>query len=316
LVFETKTAAASSAPPVHVRTMPNLPKAIGWTLVSVLAFALTAWSGRECGRHMSAMNMVFYRNIISLLILLATFRWLGISLASLRANKPWMQWGRALVHFCGQWCWMAALLLIPLIELISLEFTLPLWVALLAPAILGEKLTMPRIMAAVIGFTGVLVIVLGPVVVSGGSAAPSFNLGTALALICAVFFCFNLIGTRYLTRHDGPLTILMFMVVNNSILAFVLGLPTMSVPPAGVVPWILMLGVCSLVAHFALARALAYGEAVVVAPMDFLRIPLMVALGALVYHEPLHGIVLVGTALVLTGNIVNIWYEQRRWTAA
>lgn len=299
----------------RARTGADLPKAIFWTMVSVLAFTLTAWSGRECREYMSSIHMVFYRNFISLIILLAAFRWMGITLASLRTQQPWMQWGRALLHFCGQWAWMTALLLIPLIELISLEFTFPLWVALLAPLLLGEKMTSTRIFAAVIGFVGVLVIILGPAVLSGGTTSPSFSKGTMLALLCAVFFCLNMIGTRYLTRRDGALTILMFMVVNHTVLAFVLGFPTMRMPPQAAWIWVLLLGVSSLVAHFALARALAYADTVVIAPMDFLRIPLMVSLGALAYNEPLHAITLAGAALVVTGNGVNIWTEHRRKAA-
>lgn len=295
------------------RPAPDLWKAIFWAMVALLSFTVTAVSGREAGKHMSAMHMVFYRNAISLAILLIVFRYLGISFASLKTQQPWMQWGRALIHFCGQWSWMAALLLIPLIELMALEFTFPLLVALLAPLLLGERLTRARLIAAVLGFIGTLVIILGPYVLqSGGVAgAPSFNVGTLLAAGCAVCFAFNLIGTRYLTRKDGALTILMFMTVNHTILAFALGFSTMRLPALAHVPWIVLLGISSLVAHFALARALAFADAVVVAPMDFLRIPLMAGLGVLVYNEPLHAIAIAGTVLVLGGNIVNVWGERK-----
>lgn len=314
MTIDTTKKSAAAARPVYAGQTADLAKAIGWMLVSVLAFVLTAWAGRECGKHMTAMNMVFYRNFISLIILLVAFRWLGISLTSLRTKRPWMQWGRALVHFAGQWSWMTALLLIPLVELISLEFTFPLWVALLAPLLLGEQLTKPRIFAALMGFLGVAVIIIGPTLLSGGKVAPSFSLGTAMALSCAVFFCFNMIGTRYLTRYDSAQTILMFMVVNHSVMAFVLGYQTIKWPQGSLWLWVMMLGVCSLVAHFAIAKALVYADTVVVAPIDFLRIPLMVALGVLVYNETLQPIVLVGTLLVLAGNGVNIWQEHKRRT--
>lgn len=304
-------AAAASALTGSVRPRPDLLRAIVWTMVSVLAFTLTAWSGREAGKHMTAMNMVFWRNFISLLILLAAFRWLGITLTSLWPRRPWLHWGRAVIHICGQWTWMSALLLIPLIELMALEFTFPLWVALLAPLILGEKLTQTRILAAVLGFIGVLTIILGPTVLSGGRVAPSFNLGTMLALMCAIFFAINIITTRYLVRFDGPLTLLMFMTVNHSVMAFVLGIATVRIPTGTLALWVLLLGVSSLVAHFAIARALAYADTVVVAPLDFVRIPLMVALGVLVYNEPLQAIAVVGAVLVLAGNAINIWFERR-----
>ncbi len=304
--------AAAAALKGNVRQEPDLLKAVAWTMVSVVAFTLTAWSGREAGKHMTPMNMVFWRNFLSLVILLVAFRWLAIPLVSLWPTRPWLHWGRALVHICGQWSWMTALLMIPLIELMALEFTFPLWVALLAPLILGERLTRTRVLAAIMGFIGVLTIILGPTVLSGGQVAPSFSTGTAFALACAVFFSFNMIGTRYLVRYDGPLTLLMFMVVNHTIMAFVLGFSTMRLPQGTLIFWVLLLGVSSLVAHFALARALAYADTVVVAPLDFIRIPLMVMLGVLAYGEPIQAIALAGTLLVLTGNGINIWHEHAR----
>lgn len=313
------TKAAAHAATQAGRPTPDLWKAVFWSVVALFAFTMTAISGREAGRdgHVSAMHMVCYRNAISLIILLIAFRYLGISLSSLRTQQPWLQWGRALVHFLGQWSWMAALLLIPLIELMAIEFTFPLMVALFAPLILGEQLTRARIVAALLGFIGTLTIILGPFfsLQTGAVGGPTFNVGTLLAALCAVCFAFNVIGTRYLTRQDGPLTILMFMVVNHTVLAFVLGFPTMKMMPLALVPWILLLGVSSLIAHFAVAKALAYADAVVVAPMDFLRMPLMAGLGVMIYHEPLHMIALLGTALVLGGNIINVWSERNTMRA-
>ncbi len=280
-------------------------------MVSVAAFTVTAVSGRSLKPELSPMHMVFYRNALSLLILLVIFHRLGISLASLRSVQPWMQWFRALVHFLGQWTWMSALLLIPLIELMAIEFTFPLLVALLAPLMLGEQLTRTRIIAAVIGFLGTLTIILAPYLQKGtGLAGPTFNVGTLFAVACAVCFAFNLIGTRYLTKRDSSLTLLMFMAVNHTIMAGVLGAPTMKMPSAGAVPWILTLGVSSLIAHFALAKALTYGDAVIVAPLDFVRVPLMVMLGVMLYHEPIQAIAIAGTLFVVAGNGVNVWGEH------
>lgn len=296
----------------NVRPQPDLFKAVAWTMLSVAAFVLTAWSGREAGKQMTPMNMVCWRNFISLVILLAMFRWLGISLADLWPSRPWLHWGRALVHICGQWSWMTALVMIPLIELMALEFTFPLWTALLAPLILGERLTHTRILAAVLGFVGVLTIILGPTVLSGGNVMPSFSLGTALGIACAFFFCCNIIGSRYLLRFDGPLTLLMFMVVNHTVMAFLLSYSTMRIPTGTLALWVLLLGVSSLVAHFALARALAYADSVLVATLDFVRIPCMVLLGVLAYNEPITAVALAGTCIVLLGNGVNIWHENKK----
>lgn len=290
----------------------NLWKAIFWTMISVLAFTATAIAGRACRDHLSPVHMVFYRNFISLLILLVAFRYMGVAVSSLKSVQPWLQWGRALVHFLGQWSWMSALLLIPLIELMALEFTFPLIVAILAPVLLGEQMTRVRLMAALLGFAGTLVIIFAPYIgLQAGSVGPSLNIGTLLGAFCALCFACNLIGTRYLTRRDSPYTLLLFMTVNHTVLALLIGGWTMKVPPLSLVPWILALGVASLVAHFALARALTYADAVIVAPLDFVRVPLMVLAGYFIYSEQIQLLALLGTVLVIAGNGINVWGEYK-----
>lgn len=301
--METQKDAAPRAGSAPARGQQDIWKAVAWMGVALICFVLTAVAGRAAGQYMSAMHMVFWRNLVSVVILLVAFRFLGITLASLKSKQTGMQMLRAWIHFGGQWCWMQALLLIPLVELFSLEFTAPLWVAIIAPFLLGERLTTARITAAVLGFIGAMIII------RPGMA--SMSAGSLLAMACAFLFALNIIGTRYLTRYDGPLTIIMFMTVNHTVLAFILGFSTLKLPQLAAVPWVVLLGVASLFAHFGLAFALKHADAILVAPMDFMRLPMIAAIGMLFYNEPLEAIVLAGTAIVLMGNVVNLWGERR-----
>jgi drug/metabolite transporter (DMT)-like permease len=61
-----------------------------------------------------------------------------------------------------------------------------------------------------------------------------------------------------------------------------------------------------------MARALAIADAIVVVPLDFLRLPLIAAVGAFIYHEPLDWLVLVGGAVMFTGNLINIRAENKK----
>ena len=291
-----------AAPPL-VRNEQDILKALFWMGLSLLAFVLVTISVREAGRSMSAIHVMFYRSFISLIILLVGLRIYGIPLARLGTHMPGMQLARAFAHFLGQWSWMQALLLIPMVELFALEFTAPLWVAVLAPFLLGERLTVQRIVAAVIGFIGALVVI--------GPAATSMSLGSVLALFCAFMFSLNIIGTKYLLRHDTALTILLFMTANHTVMCFVVGARDMPWPDAYAGLWLLILGAASLAAHFALARGMSYADAIVVAPMDFMRLPFIAVVGIALYNEPLRPIVLLGTALVIAGNVVNLWGERR-----
>jgi drug/metabolite transporter (DMT)-like permease len=60
-----------------------------------------------------------------------------------------------------------------------------------------------------------------------------------------------------------------------------------------------------------MARALAIADAIVVVPLDFLRLPLIAAVGALIYHEPLDWLVLVGGGVMFAGNLINIRAEKK-----
>ncbi len=294
------------------RPEPSILKAIAWMTVALFAFTLTAIAMREVGKTMLSIEAMFYRSLVSLILLLIGLKLWGVTLASLRTRQPVMQMARALAHFAGQWSWMTAVVLIPLVELFAIEFTVPLWVAVLAPLLLGERLTVYRLAAAALGFLGVLVII------QPGST--SMSLGTVLAIFCAMMFALNLIGTRYLTRQDSALTIILFMTVNHTVLSFLIctvpalfsasarGLP---IPDGYAAIWLFTLGAASLAAHFGLARAISYADVIVVAPMDFMRLPLIALVGMLLYAEQPGVIVLIGAAIVLFANILNLWGERR-----
>ena len=296
-------AASRASAPHLVRNEPDLVKAMAWMGLSLLSFVLVTIAVREAGRSMSAIHAMFYRSLISLIILLVVLRIYQIPLARLGTHMPGMQFARGVVHFLGQWSWMHALLLIPMVELFALEFTAPLWVAVLAPVLLGERLTALRVLAAAIGFGGALVVI--------GPTASSMSLGTILALFCALMFALNIISTKYLLRHDTALTILLFMTANHTVMCFVVGAYNMPWPDFYAGCWLLVLGAASLLAHFALTRGMSHADAMVVAPMDFMRLPFIAVVGVMLYNEPLRPIVLLGTALVLAGNLLNLWGERR-----
>jgi drug/metabolite transporter (DMT)-like permease len=83
-------------------------------------------------------------------------------------------------------------------------------------------------------------------------------------------------------------------------------------PSIAALPWIIAVGCTALSGHYCLARALAIADAIVVVPLDFLRLPLIAGIGALFYGEPLDWLVLTGGVLMFSGNLINIQAEQKR----
>ena len=185
-----------------------------WMVGALLSFSLIAISGREAMRSIGALELLFWRAAIGLVVLVAIHGALRGPVAGLKSGQPALTAGRAVVHFGAQYAWMAALTLIPLVEVFALEFTAPLWVAVLAPLLLGERLTPMRALAAAIGFAGALVVIWPP----GAGPSPAefvsrmtLGAGSLLALASGIGFALNVMAVRRLTRTDRPFVLLLWM---------------------------------------------------------------------------------------------------------
>jgi drug/metabolite transporter (DMT)-like permease len=136
--------------------------------------------------------------------------------------------------------------------------------------------------------------------------------GVGFALLGAVGFAMSMLGTKALTtRHDGPLRILFYMFLIQAILCLLLLFGGVRLLDWATVGWILVLSIAGLLAHYSLVRAFSLVDAIIVAPMDFLRLPLIAVVGALFYAEPFDPIVLLGGAVIIAGNMINLWGERR-----
>jgi drug/metabolite transporter (DMT)-like permease len=285
-------------------------------LGALLAFSTIAVSGREAMRSIGALELVFWRAAIGLAVLAAIHVALRGTWAGLRSGQPALTAGRAVVHFGAQYAWLAALTMIPLVEVFALEFTAPLWVAVLAPLLLRERLTGIRALAAALGFAGALVVVWPP----GAGPSPAafverltLGPGSLLALASAVGFALNLMAVRRLTRTDRPFVLLAWMHLLQLPIAaaLVLAGPGVTLSDPAAAAWVVLCALGGLAAHYCLSRAFRLADAIVVAPMDFMRVPLIAAVGAAVYDEPLRLPVALGAAGILAANSLNLWAERR-----
>jgi drug/metabolite transporter (DMT)-like permease len=274
----------------------------GW-LITTLAMTL---AGRELATVLPVFVVMIMRSGIALILLSpVVFLWYRGDPVRTR-RLPW-HIARNLVHFAGQYCWFLALALIPIAQVIAIEFTLPLWTALLAAAFLGERLTGPRIAAVVLGLLGILLIM--------GPGVASFSAGQAVALAAAMLLGSAIIITKSLTRTDSPLTIIFYMFFIQTVIGLPVAISVWQWPPQHLWPWVLVVGVAGTFSHFCLAKAISLADATVVVPMDFLRVPLSALAGWLLYDEGVNIWLALGSTLILAGNAVNLWRaasSQRR----
>jgi drug/metabolite transporter (DMT)-like permease len=270
----------------------------GW-LLQTLAVTI---AGREALREVSVFEVMELRSIIGLCLLLPIVFFNG-GLAVVKTKRLGAHAARNLVHYVSQLSWFFALTLIPLAQLVAIEFTMPIWTAILAATLLGERMSVWKIAAIVLGIVGVLVIVR--------PATGAVNPGQLIALGAAVGFGISVVMVKFLTRTESTLAIIFWMLMIQSMAGFVPTLLVWNWPSPHGWGWIFLIAFCGTSAHFCMARAMIYADATIVVPMDFLRVPLTAMVGWLVYSERLDLFTVLGAALILSGNLLNLKPEDR-----
>ena len=284
--------------------MNPILKAAVWMLGAIASFSTMAVAGREVSFALDTFEIMLFRSAVGVIIVafaaIAFGTWRQIS-----REQFSLHFFRNIMHFIGQNLWFYAVTVIPLAQVFALEFTSPIWVILLSPLILGERITLVRAVAALMGFLGVLVVTRPDMA--------GVNVGVTMAASSAIFFAFTIIFTKRLTRTQSITCILFYLTV----LQLGFGLITagydgdIALPNTETLPWLVLIGVAGLLAHFCITNALVIAPATVVVPIDFVRLPVIAIIGMLVYGEALDLWVLLGAGIIFAGNYLNIWSETR-----
>jgi drug/metabolite transporter (DMT)-like permease len=276
---------------------PSKPRAALW-MAGWLALMLTvAVAGRETTRELNVFQIMEVRSILGFFMLYPLIRMNG-GLAAMRTSRPLQHISRNLIHYGAQLGWFFALTLIPLGQVVAIEFTMPIWTAILAASFLGERMTVWKIAAIVLGVVGVIIIVR--------PATGTINPGQLIALGAAVGFGISVTMMKSLTRTEQTLAIIFWMLVIQSAAGFMPAIYVWQWPSAYAWGWLVVIAFCGTFSHYCMARAMLYADATVVIPMDFLRVPLSAAAGWLIYSERLDMFTVLGAALILTGNLLNL----------
>jgi drug/metabolite transporter (DMT)-like permease len=265
----------------------------GWLALMLIV----AVAGREALRELNVFQVMEVRTIFGFFMLYPLIRLNG-GFATMKTSRPLQYLGRNLIHYAAQLGWFYALTLIPLGQVVSIEFTMPIWTAILAATFLGERMTVWKIAAIALGVIGVIVIVR--------PETGEINPGQLIALGAAVGFGISIAMMKSLTRTESTLAIIFWMLVIQSAAGFFPALYVWQWPSASAWGWIVVIAFCGTFSHYCMARAMLYADATVVIPMDFLRVPLSAATGWLIYSERLDLFTVLGAALILSGNLLNL----------
>jgi drug/metabolite transporter (DMT)-like permease len=295
---------SAGVPPLIEAAAQPLRAAV-WMLGAIVAFSAMAVAGRAASLELDTFEMMTYRSIIGLVVVLAVGGAAG-TLNQITRRHLGVHVVRNLAHFTGQNLWFFAITVAPLALVFALEFTSPLWTMALAALFLGERLTVWKIAAGLLGFAGILIIVQ--------PGAQPISIGMVAAATAAVFFASTAILTKRLTRTESITCILFYLTAMQLVIGLIACLydGDMALPSAAMLPWLVVIGLGGLTAHFCLTTALSIAPASIVMPMDFARLPAIAVIGMLFYAETLQWGVVVGAVLIFAANYLNILTSQRR----
>lgn len=269
-------------------------------LGALASFSLMAIAGREASADLDTFEIMLFRAFVGFSTVATVLALRGDLRAAFELRQPGLHLLRNIAHYAGQNLWFYAVSVIPMAQLFALEFTAPLWAIVLAPLVLGEAIRTRGLIAAGLGFAGIII------VAQPGSATLSPHL--IAGALCGIGFALSALLTRKLTRHVSLPQILLWM----TIIQMGLGLigagydGDITLPSSQSLPWILVIGVAGVNAHFCLTAALKLAPAGVVMPIDFARLPVIAILAAWIYGETLDPLVFAGAALIIAGNAINL----------
>ncbi|GIT91792.1 DMT transporter permease [Jannaschia pagri] len=275
-----------------------------WMVGSIASFTFMAVGGRAVADVHDTFEIMLYRSVVGVILVVGVGALMG-KLGEVTTRNLRFQILRNMAHFTGQNLWILAVTLIPLAQVFALEFTSPLWVLVLAPLILGERVRPIQYAVAALGFAGVLLV--------ARPFSGQFDTGLIWAGLAAVFFALTNLMTRRLTRDETVMGILFWLTTLQLIFGLVcagydgdIALPTWAT-----LPWVTAIGLAGLCAHFCLTNALALAPASTVMPVDFARLPLIALIGVLVYNEVLEPMILIGGAVIIAAAWANLKLAER-----
>jgi len=267
-----------------------------WMLGFMFSITIMAICIRELSYKYSSFEIQNFRNIFSIIIILVIF--LIKNNIKLNSKQPKNNFIRNIFHFIGQSAWTWGLTVLPLATVFSLEFTMPIWAAIISILIFKEKISLNKIFFLILGFIGTWIIIIPD--------TKYIELNNIIVLFSAIAYAIAHNFTKELTKTDSVLSILFFMSIIQlplSLLGSII-IGDLQFNIMQEIPLILLLTVTSLLAHYSLSSALKNSEATIILPIDYIRLPIIIIVGWYYYNEIITNNVIAGSILIIFGAII------------
>jgi drug/metabolite transporter (DMT)-like permease len=279
---------------------------IGLMLIAMALFSLMG----ACAKAVLGMGLPLPMFMLSRAVLTMAFLspWLlrRGSAGLLSTRRPWMHLGRGLCGVTSMGLSTLALTLIPLADAIALNQARPLWLLVIAVLFLGEKVGWRRPLAALVGFAGVLVVAFGE---RGAGEGLGLNPGTGAALAASIAGAGVGAFVRRLASVGEPPFRVVFLYGVVSLVAWTPPSLLVWQTPTGAQALLLVAAaVLAIVGDFCASFAARRAEASLLAPVEFVQVPLGAAIGFAIFGERPGWPLFAGVGLML----LSVAYIARR----
>lgn len=281
-------------------------RAILWMSGAIFSFCLMAISARELDGLIDKFELLAIRSMVGLVLLVIIMNVIKRPRLMFTQRTKTHVW-RNLFHFVGQFSWLVGIGILPLAEVFAIEFTVPLWVLIIAAIFLGERITGRKFAAVALGLIGVAIIVKPGVEI--------LDSGAIIMLIAALCFALTFIFNKSLLRTEHPLTVVFYMTLIQLPLGALMAGADWTMPEPWMWPWVMAVALTGLAAHYCISKSMQLADVSVVISLDFLRLPIIAIIGVLMYGETFDVAVIAGGALMLVANLINHWHPKKQLDA-
>lgn len=268
---------------------------------SALIGATDAVIVRLVGPEMHVFQITFFRNFFSLLVLLPFL------VARGRLDFSSRFWGvhavRAVLKLGAMIAYFLAILQLPLAVVMAIAFTAPLFTTAGGIVFLGERLSRVRVLSGLLGLTGVVVVLQPGAVPLDGGVALAFGSAMGLGIVTVLM--------KASSDHEPASQIVLFNLVLVAPMALVISLPVWTNPTPDVLGLLALQGVLGALGQLAVAKAMSMADAAAIIPIDFIRLPLVVLLGGLLFGETTGWSVFLGGTVIFTAVVFQLRRERR-----
>jgi drug/metabolite transporter (DMT)-like permease len=289
----------------------NAVKAISLKVASALIFAVMSVLVRYLGAAYPVGQVVFFRSAFAIVPVVVIYAWRRELEAAVRMGRPFGHAGRGLTAIGGMFCNFSALARLPIVDATAISFAAPLITVAMAALWLKERVRIYRWSAVIIGFAGVLVMLLPHLDVSGTAAAAGAAIGAFFGLAGAFFNAGSIIQTRHLTKSETTSSIVFYF----SLICALAGLLTWpfgwNTPSGTELAALIGIGLCGGLGHIVLTESYRWAPASLVAPFEYTSMLWALMLGYLAFGELPTALGFLGAAIIAGAGLFVIWRERQ-----